>query len=483
MNCCNVDEKGSHNISPGTHLLACVAVILACLSGCSSLGGPEYERPTVVEKPNWSELEGRQVATTDVVRMDWWTAFGDSYLNQLIDTALQQGLDLKIASLRLEKAGITLQQQRFPLTPTITGGPVAAYQRGKQEGSDIISQSSAEAINLNLNWELDIWGKVKKGALAAEATYKSTEMDWRAAYLTLVTAVSELYFQIRQFDEQIAQQQASVDQKRELLGIWQQQYDEGMVPQTKILNQQSEISTGIQQLMELQRSRDEAEFKLATLTGTAAGDLTVPPGFLRNSIKLIPEPEVMPGDLLARRPDVLRAEYNLLAAHNLVGQARLARLPSLGLRASAGSGDGISPLISRWSYAFLLDWTSFLDRDKKIQVTLSEAEVKILTEDYRRAVLTAYEEVEIALLNLNVRRAQLTELENQTAVLEIVYKVQKAQLREGLVSQLEIFDTERTLLEAQQQVLSNYRSLLTDTLVLYKAVGGGWPVETVANTR
>ena len=150
---------------------------------------------------------------------------------------------------------------------------------------------------------------------------------------------------------------------------------------------------------------------------------------------------------------------------------------------SAGTGDGISPLIARWNYAFILDWTSFLDRNKKIAVEENAADVNILTENYRKAVLGAFEEVEVALLNLNTRNAQLKELQQQVAALEVVNTVQKAQLKEGLVSQLEVFDTERNLLDAQQNILTNYRGMLSDTLVLYKAVGGGWPTETVANNN
>ena len=450
-------------------------------TGCSNLAGPEYERPEVAEKTNWSELEGRQLEGSDIVRMDWWTAFGDPYLDELIQTALSDGLDLRIAFLRLEKAGITLQRQRFPLTPEIKGGPTASYRRGKPEDGDIFSQQNAEAFGIDLSWEIDIWGKVRKGVLAAEATYKATEMDWRGVYLTLVTSVSDLYFQIRQFDEQITQQEAAVAQSNVLLGIWQQQYQEGLVAETKILNQQSEISSRKQQLLELQRSRVEAELKLATLLGQPAGTLSVPSASLRNTVHLIPEPNVLPGELMTRRPDILRAEYDVLSGYNLLGKARLERLPSLSLTGSAGTGDGIAPLVARWNYAFLLDWTSFLDRNKKIAVKESEADLQILTENYRKTVLAAFQEVEIALLNLNIRHLQLKELESQVATLEIVNKVQKAQLREGFVSQLEVFDTERTLLDAQQNILSNYRTLLSDTLVLYKAVGGGWPVETVSD--
>ena len=117
----------------GSAATLCLTVIsiLALNTGCSNLSGPEYEQPELPQKSNWSELDQRELQKSEVVRMDWWTAFGDPYLNSLIDTALSDGLDLRIAFLRMERAGISLQRQRFPLTPEIKGGPTAAYQRGK----------------------------------------------------------------------------------------------------------------------------------------------------------------------------------------------------------------------------------------------------------------------------------------------------------------------------------------------------------------
>ena len=456
------------------------ALVAACLCACSDLAGPEYERPPTPYKGNWSELEGRDVPTGEIIRMDWWTAFEDPYLDGLIDTALSEGVDLRIAFLRLERAGVTLEQQRFPLTPEITGGPRTSYRRAG-DGDNTTSVQDSDLFLASVNWELDIWGKVRKGVQAAEANYHATEMEWRAAYLTLVVSVSDLYFQIRQFDGQIAQQRAALAQSEALLEIWTMQYREGIAPETRILSQRAEISSRKQQLLDLTRSRREAELKLATLLGQPAGALSVPPGHLRDSVRLIPEPAALPGDLMSRRPDILAAEYNLLAAHNLLGKARLERLPSLTLTGGASAGSGISSLVSSWNYAFLLDWTSFLDRNRRIAVEQAQADVDILVETYRKSVLAAFEEVEIALLNLDTRRNQLIELSKQVAALEIVNRVQQAQLAEGMVSQLEVFDTERNLLDAQLNALSNYRSLLSDTLVLYKAVGGGWPVEVVAN--
>jgi outer membrane protein, multidrug efflux system len=187
---------------------------------------------------------------------------------------------------------------------------------------------------------------------------------------------------------------------------------------------------------------------------------------------------VLPADVLARRPDVLKAEYNVLQAHHLVGKARLARLPTFSLTGAAKTGTSfVSTVVNTWTFGLATSWSGLFDRDLAIDVKLSEAEVKISREEYRKTVLEAFEEVEIALLNLRARQQQIKELEAQVVDLQVVRNVQDARLREGLVSQLEVFDTERSLLGAQQEILSTYQQLLTDTVTLYKALGGGWESE------
>jgi multidrug efflux system outer membrane protein len=195
-------------------------------------------------------------------------------------------------------------------------------------------------------------------------------------------------------------------------------------------------------------------------------------------------PDMLPAEILTRRPDVLKAEYNVLEAHHLVGKARLARLPTFTLTGAAKTGQSFaSTFINSWSFGLATSLTNMFDRDLKIDVELSEAQVEISKEEYRKAVLQAFEETEVALLNINARQQQMRELQAQVEDLQVVRDVQDMRLREGLVSQLEVFDTERSLLSAQQQILTTYQQLLTDTVTLYKALGGGWPAENVADQR
>ncbi|MDY6947844.1 MAG: efflux transporter outer membrane subunit [Pseudomonadota bacterium] len=465
-------------------LAACVLT----LAGCGTFDGAAYQRPDVPDKPQWSQLEGRELAASEVIQPDWWHGFGDPYLIQLIQRAIDQGLDMRLAALRLDKAGIQLGKERFSATPKLAVSPADAIARGKKDNEKSKTTRETESLGAGLSWELDIWGKIRKDLQAADARYRATEMDWRAAQLTLIASVAERYFQIRQFDEQIAQQAASKQQAERLLDIYYVQHEEGMVPETRIRSQKAEISSLQNRLLELQRGRAESELKLATLLGVPAGELAVPVGRLRDSVRLIEMPEVLPADVLSRRPDVLKAEYGVLAAHHLVGKARLARLPTFSLTAAAKTGTSfVSTVINTWTFGLAASWSGWFDRDLAMDVKLNEADVGISREEYRKTVLEAYEEVEIALLNLNARRQQIKELEAQVVDLQVVRNVQDARLREGLVSQLEVFDTERSLLGAQQEILSTYQQLLTDTVTLYKALGGGWesqrPGSKVADSK
>ncbi len=471
--------------------LACVLAALICATGCAgpaaSVAGPDYHRPEVPQKAEWSELEGRQLNPSEVIRPDWWTEFGDPELDTLIARALGDGLDMKIAALRLDKAGIQLSKDRYVAKPRLSLSPTDAIARQKTSNrSGATTARDTELLGAGLSWEIDIWGKIGKDLQIADAKYRSTEMDWRAAHLELVSNVAERYFEIHQFDEQIAQQVSSKQQAEKLLQIYQAQFGEGMIAETQLRNQKAEINSLTNTLLDLNRGRTEAELKLATLVGVPAGDLKIPVGTLRDRVHLLELPAMLPADIMSRRPDVLKAEYNVLQAHHAVGKARLARLPTFSLTAVAKTGASLaSTLINSWSFGLATSFAGMFDRDLKIDVDISKAEVAIAVAEYRSTVLKAFEEVEVALLNLDTRQKQMRELEEQIENLQVVRNVQDGRLKEGLISQLEVFDTERTLLGAQQQMLTTYQQQLTNTVTLYKALGGGWPAENVggANMR
>jgi outer membrane protein TolC len=201
-------------------------------------------------------------------------------------------------------------------------------------------------------------------------------------------------------------------------------------------------------------------------------------------VKVPAVPAGLPLDLLTRRPDVVAAEFRVLEAHDLMGQARLAQLPSVSLTGQAGTASfALSDLFKAFTFGLMpiIDLPAF-NPGIKAHARTSEAQIKVAEEGYRSTVIAAFKEVENALVNLEAHKQQKEELQKQVDQLQVVSDQTKVQLEIGIASQLDVFENERSLLTAQLALLASYEQVLSDTVTLYKALGGGWaqtPVEVV----
>ena len=458
---------------------AALAAGLAMLAGCADFRPPVYQRPETPAKAEWSRQESITVSPAEAVQPNWWLGFKDPYLNQLVERALAGNYDIKVLAARIRVANAQISEARAGGLPVIDVGAGASFEKSTGQKSTWTYNAAAQ-----LNWDIDIWGKVEKGVQAQAAEFRATEADWRAGYLTLVANVSTTYFQLLQFDEQIEQQTRTVAKNGQILSTYQAMYQNGLVPKIRVMQQQAEINRLTKDLLELRRSRDVAENALATLVGVPAGNLKVPAGRLQDRVQPPAVPAGLPSQLLARRPDVVAAEYRVLAAYNIVGQARLAQLPSISLTARGGTASfALSDLLKSFTFGFMPSINlPMLDPGVRARVKTTEAQVGVAENEYGRTVMTAFEEVETALVNVDAHKKQRIELQQQVEQLRVVSAQIEAQLKEGVVSQLEVFETERSLLAAQLQLLAVHQQILGDTITLYKALGGGWPAADVRNT-
>nr|WP_233575793.1 efflux transporter outer membrane subunit [Noviherbaspirillum saxi] len=447
------------------------------LCGCADVKLTEYKQPDAPMKTAWSENQAA-VSPAETIRPDWWREFRDPYLDGLVDRAIGGNIDIKILAARTRVANAAIGEARAGALPSLDAGAGASFE--KSTGQKLSKQFN---LGTQVNWDIDVWGKVEKGVQAQTAELRATEADWRAGYLTLVSGVSTSYFQILQFDEQIARQRQALDKNRQILTIYDAMYKNGLLPNTRVLQQRAEINRMSNDLLDLQRVRGVAGNALATLLGIPAGDFTVPPGELQQRVALPAVPNGLPSDLLKRRPDIVAAEFRVLQAHNLIGQAKLAQLPSISLTGRGGSSSfALTDLLKAFTFSFLPSINiPLLDPSVKARVKTSEAEIKVAEEQYRKTVISAFEEVENALVNLDVHKKQHVELQQQADNLSVVATQIEGQLREGVVSQLEVFETQRSLLGAQLALLANHQQILSDTVTLYKALGGGWPTVEIRN--
>ena len=453
-----------------------MGVFALAITACGNLAGPEYNRPETPHKEAWSDANAIDVSAADTIRPDWWRNFNDEYLDMLMARAITSNYDLQVLAARTGVAEAAISQANAARLPTVDAS-LAGRVQGSAGGPTNNSYSQASAVG----WELDIWGKAKKGVQAQEADFKATEADWRAGYLTLASDLSGTYFQLRQFDEQIDRQRLALKRNERISAIYGSMHKEGIVPETQVLKQQAEVDGLETDLLELQRLRALSENALATLTGVPAGDLKIPPGHLSDTVELMVVPAGLPSSLLSRRPDIVAAEYRVLQAHELVGQARLAKLPSISLTAGGGTtSPDLGDLLSGWTFGLsnMVNIPIF-DPSVNARIKVSEASTRVAEQEYRATVIRAFEEVENALVNLDSHNAQRREIAEQREKLRVIARQVEAQLREGMVSQLEVLESERSVLAAEQQLLLNQQLILSDTVELYKALGGGWPDEVV----
>ncbi len=450
----------------------------ALLCGCANVRVAEYKRPDAPTKSSWSRLPEATVSAAGTISPQWWTQFGDPHLDSLVTTAIAGNFDLKILAARIEVANAQIGEARAGALPTVDVGAGASLE--KSTGQKFSKQFN---LGTQVSWDIDVWGRVNKGVQAQTAEFHATEADWRAGYLQLVSSVSTTYFQILQLDEQIDQQQRALTKNQQILRIFEGMRDNGLLPATQVLRQRAEINRLTKDLLELRRFRQVTENALATLLGVPAGDFKVAAGRLQDRVRIPTVPAGLPLDLLSRRPDVVAAEFRVLETHDLMGQAKLAQLPSISLTGRGGTASfSLGDLLKSFTFGLLPSINlPALNPGIKARAKTSEKQVTVAEQDYRRTVIAAFEEVENALVNLDAHRQQQVELQMQVDQLKQVSAQTEVQLQVGVVSQLEVFETERSLLAAQLALLASHQQVLSDTVTLYKALGGGWAPLKVAN--
>ena len=451
-----------------THPLLATVVLLGGLSGCADVSMKPYQRPDSPAKTGWAATTAPPTAPGVLIQQDWWKEFRDPELDGLVTRALRDNADLLILAARTKVAGAQIDEARAGALPTLDAGAGASFE--KTTGQKFTKQFN---LGTQVNWDIDIWGQVAKGAEAQTAEFRASEADWRAGYLTLASDVATTYFQILQFDEQIDRQQKTLAKNKQILATYEAMQKQGLLPETRVIQQRAEINRLSNDLIELGRLRALSGNALATLLGVPAGNFQLPKGALQDRVQLPTVPEGLPSDLLKRRPE----------SYDLVGQAKLAQLPSISLTGRGGTSSfALGSLLKSFTFGLLpsINFPIF-DPATKARIKTSQANNVVAEQQYRKVVMDAFKEVEDALVNLDAHRRQRVELQEQAQRLGVVAGAVEAQLKEGVISQLEVFEAERSLLAAQLALLANHQQILADTVTLYKALGGGWPPVEVRN--
>jgi len=455
--------------------LALSLLAAGVLTGCSL--APRYERPAL---PVAAAYPTQQAAVAAAETPDWRTFFPDPRLQALIDAALANNRDLRIAALRIGEARAQYNIQSADLLPNLNATAGASRGRTPADLSPrgVSSVGSSYQVGLSLaSFELDFFGRVRSLNDAALAQYLATGEAARAAQITLVAEVAKAYLAERAFDEQYELARKTFDSREAAYKLAKQRFDVGASSALDLRLNETLVQSARASLATLTRQRAQAANALTLLTGTPQAGLPAGPSLSAQNI-VTEIPAGVPSELLARRPDIRAAEQRLKASNANIGAARAAFFPRIALTAGIGTASsalsGLFEAGSRtWSFAPQLVLPLFDAGRNRANLSLAEVRNHVAVAEYEKSIQTAFREVADAL----VARAALDEqIDAQNAVQQAqAERLKLAELRfqNGVASSLDVLDAQRELFSAQQTLIQARLLRLTNAIDLYRALGGG----------
>ena len=441
------------------------------LAACSF--APKYERPDLPMPETYSVA-----ASTDTIPLDWWTLFGDTTLNALVEEALAANQDLAAAAARVEQARAIAGVAKSELYPVITaGGSGSRTQIAERTAGAAENPFNSFDLIGAISYELDFWGKLRNASKAARNEMLATAEGRRNVELAVTADVVSTYFDLLSFDRQLMVARSTLASRRDAVRLQQLRYDAGAISQLDLAQAQAELASTEATVPVFEREMRQTENRLGVLLGRIGGSVV-----RGDSLDAIGAPEVpvgLPSEIIARRPDVLAAEYRMIASNANIGVARSAYLPSIALTGYAGwESNDLSALIMKntdiWSASVSVFQNIFAPGRTKRQVELAWGLQRETLADYIKSVQVAFAEVEDALVarrtSVTVREAEDRELAARTRAMEL------AQIRydAGDSSYIEVLDAQRQLFQAQLLRTAARRGELHSSVLLFKALGGGW---------
>ncbi len=362
--------------------LAC----LAALAGCSV--GPDYRRPEIETPATFRFQDGEAAALADTA---WWHGLGDPVLDSLIDEALANNQDLRVATANVEQFAGALTTTRAELFPQIGYGADASKTRyTESNGLGAIpgfpNPQKSYAATLNATWELDLWGRIRRTSEAAQAELFAAESARRGVVLSLVAAVASGYVDLRGLDAQLDVAKRTADTRKQALDLFELRFGGGVVSQVEVAQARSEYESAAAAIPTIERAIAKTEDALSVLLGRDPGPIER--GKSIEELEPVPVPSGLPSDLLERRPDVQRAEQRLIAANARIGAARALYFPTISLTGFFGYASGdLSSLFDgasrEWTYSGSIAGPLFTFGQVAGQVQQAEAEKRQLVAEYR----------------------------------------------------------------------------------------------------
>ena len=458
-----------------------LAIVLA---GCSTLA-PHYERPAAPVPAVFPTASASGQAAADI---DWRDFFADTKLRSLIDLALANNRDLRVAVLNIAQARAQYRVQDAATWPTLnaTGSGSASRTPASLSGTGqaVVGHQYSASIGTSA-YELDLFGRVRSLNAQALESYLATAEVRRSTHISLVAEVASAYLTWSADLDRLALARQTLQSQSDTYGLTQRRFELGTDSALTLRQQQTSVESARVDMANYTAQVALDQNALALLLGTAVPvDLT--PTGLATRVSALPDlPANLPSDLLQRRPDILQAEHSLQAASYNIGAARAAFYPRISLTASAGSSSNdLAGLFKAgagaWSFVPQITLPLFDGGANQANLDIATVTRDIRVAQYEKTIQTAFREVADALAQRSNLGDQLSAQQALVDATADSFQLSNARYQRGVDSYLDVMVTQRSLYAAQQGLIGTQLSRLSNEVTLYKVLGGGWSGEVMS---
>jgi multidrug efflux system outer membrane protein len=466
-----------------------LAVISALLLAACAVG-PDYRRPEVATSDQFVGVEGAKFSSAEVER-EFWKAFNDQQLNEMIERALAANHDIRIATARLREARALRGETKLDLAPTVQAS--AGYTKARASDRQLAPLPNVDRnqdfydSGFDAFWELDFFGRVRRQVEASSAEVQSAEASVYATQVSVTAEVARNYFELRGAQQQLAVAQRNAENQGETVRITTARLDAGRGTQLDASRAQAQLSATLATIPDLEAAVTRSMLRLGVLTGQS------PEALLPQLSAAKPLPELpnahdigTPEQLLRRRPDIRVAERDLAAATAEIGVAvgdlfpRITFLGSWGFNAVKSSDLGNAGSES-FSFGPSISWAAFDLGRVRQRIRQREAATDRALARYEQTVLQALEETDASLTAYSKAIVKEQHLQASASASLEAAKLARARYESGVADFLQVLDAERTALAAEDQLARSETQTATALLATYKALGGGFrPITTAA---
>lgn len=450
--------------------------LLIFIAGCSV--GLDYVRPdlempdSTIYMQDYTVEDSLALALADTT---WWELFGDTVLTYLITTAVQENNDIKIAAARVDQYMGLYGVNQSDYYPKFDAG--VSGQIGESNSQGVKFRDNRFNVNLSAFWEIDIWGKIRRANEAALADLLSAEEVRRGVILSITSLIANSYFDLLSLDAQLQIANRTVNSRAKSLKLFQLRWEKGDISQLEISQLESEYWYAKSQIPLIEKSIVQLENAISVLLGRNPGP--IPRGQMIADLILPEIPESLPSTLLERRPDVLEAEQQLIAANARIGVVKSLYYPSLSLTGLIGfSNNDIAKLFEPssfvWNAGGSLLAPIFRAGEISSQVESAEAIQRQAFFNYIKSVQTAFSDVQNSLIERKKTEEIYFSDGKRLDALSNYYELSNLRYQEGATSYLEVLDAERNLFNSELGFVQSRATLLKSAAGIFSSLAGGW---------